>query len=100
MGPHAQFSQANTCSSSMEDFSRAKNLLLGAVDTVLTLANSANGRQGGPSTGAGSLPEPSPRSSNSGTALRRGLGSSLGSSAPGPSNNSASFDEHRKLFNY
>ena len=46
---HAQYTRAKSlpCSSITEDFSRARNLLLGAVDTVLAFANQGPSPQPG-----------------------------------------------------
>ena len=76
-----------------ENFSRARNLLIGAVDTVLALANSSQ--------------QPShPGSSSSRPGPSRAAGSILQQSRQQPSTSSltpastVSIEEHRRLFNY
>ena len=66
-----------------ENFSRARNILLGAVDTVLALA--------GPSQGSSaSAPRPGPS----------GLSSQQPHTRIQPSSNTVGFQEHRRLFSY
>ena len=74
-----------TLASMAQNFSRARSLLLGAVDNVLALANQ------GPSPQAGSSQQP-PRPGSSQLQPQQ-------SSRPEQSQ-SASIEEHRRLFNY
>ena len=76
-----------------ENFSRARNLLLGAVDTVLALAN-----RGPSSHAANSQQAPPPRPGPSSRQLPP-CSSSAGNTTGMPATN-AGIDEHRRLFNY
>ena len=76
-----------------ENFSRARNLLLGAVDTVLALAN-----RGPSSHAANSQQAPPPRPGPSSRQLPP-CSSSARNTTGMPATDAGS-DEHRRLFNY